>query len=341
VEESHQDKLKKLQEKYESMGQDINAYLDGLLLSNYLTYWDYIHLDTLLTLQHPKTDYPDEQIFIMYHQITELYFKLSLNELEQIANNGKTIAENGNDHGWRDRLTGEFLEARLKRINAYFEALTKSFEIMVQGMEKEQFLKFRMALLPASGFQSVQYRKIEIASAPLERLVSKDVRHSIADKQHSIETLFENIYWKKGATEVTTGAKTLTLKQFETKYSRELIEMAHAYSDKNVWKKFDALSPAEKSSKSLRTQMRLLDVNVNINWPLMHYKSAVRYLASKSGDAPATGGTNWQQYLPPRLQLRVFFPELWSELELQNWGRGWVEKVLADEVITKDNQEND
>lgn len=337
MEEDHQDKLKKLQEKYESMGQDINAYLDGLLLSNYLTYWDYIHLDTLLTLQHPKTDYPDEQIFIMYHQITELYFKLSLNELEQIANNGKNIGDNGNDLGWQPQLTGAFLEARLKRINAYFEALTKSFEIMVQGMEKEQFLKFRMALLPASGFQSVQYRKIEIASAPLERLVSKEVRDSIdLNKKQSVEALFENIYWKKGATEAMTGAKTLTLKQFEAKYSRELVDMAENYADKNVWRKFNDLNPEEKASQSLLTQMRLLDVNVNINWPLMHYKSAVRYLASKEGDAPATGGTNWQQYLPPRLQLRIFFPELWSEQELQNWGRGWVESVLADRIITKD-----
>ena len=82
--DSLQQQIEKLKQKYASMGQDIHAYLDGLLLANYLTYWDYVHLDTLLTLQHPKTDFPDEEIFIVYHQITELYFKLSLNEFEQI-----------------------------------------------------------------------------------------------------------------------------------------------------------------------------------------------------------------------------------------------------------------
>src|SRR3954466_15702582 len=79
------EQLKKLQAKYDFMGQDITSYLDGLLYSDYLTYWDYIHLDTLLSLQNPKTKFPDEKVFIVYHQITELYFKLILWEIEQIA----------------------------------------------------------------------------------------------------------------------------------------------------------------------------------------------------------------------------------------------------------------
>ncbi|HEY8937469.1 MAG TPA: tryptophan 2,3-dioxygenase family protein, partial [Cyclobacteriaceae bacterium] len=81
------EQLKKLQSKYDVMGQDISSYLDGLLYADYLTYWDYIHLDTLLSLQNPKTSFPDEKIFIIYHQITELYFKLILLEIEQIAFN--------------------------------------------------------------------------------------------------------------------------------------------------------------------------------------------------------------------------------------------------------------
>jgi tryptophan 2,3-dioxygenase len=71
-----------------------------------------------------------------------------------------------------------------------------------------------------------------------------------------------------------------------------------------------------------------LDVNVNINWPLSHYKSAVRYLQKDPEDIAATGGTNWQKYLPPRFQKRIFYPELWSEEEQTNWGKGWVEKEV-------------
>ena len=89
------DRVKKLAAKYDAMGQDIVSYLDGLLYADYLTYWDYIDLDVLLTLQKPKTSFPDETIFIVYHQITELYFKLSLHELHQICHNGKIIQKNG------------------------------------------------------------------------------------------------------------------------------------------------------------------------------------------------------------------------------------------------------
>ena len=77
--------INKLEEKYKNSGQDLSSYLDGLLYQRYLTYWDYIHLDTLLSLQVPRTHFPDEEIFIMYHQITELYFKLILHEQKQIV----------------------------------------------------------------------------------------------------------------------------------------------------------------------------------------------------------------------------------------------------------------
>src|SRR5688500_6686552 len=146
MEKSVSEKVKLLEDKYAQMGQDLNSYLDGLLLSNYLTYWDYTQVETLLTLQNPKTDYPDEMIFIMYHQITELYFKLSLHEYDQIAHNGKIISPNGKDEGYKEKLDATFFVERLNRINRYFEALTKSFEILVDGMEKEQFLRYSMAL---------------------------------------------------------------------------------------------------------------------------------------------------------------------------------------------------
>lgn len=319
------ERVNKLEEKYNLMGQNIEGYLDGLLLSNYLTYWDYIQVDTLLTLQNPKTDYPDEQIFIMYHQITELYFKLSLLEFEQIANNGKNIQANGQDLGWKDKIDADFFAERITRINRYFESLTKSFEIMVDGMEKEQFLKYRMALLPASGFQSAQYRKIEICATDFFNLVDKDVRDELKNKGLSIEQLFEHIYWKKGATELATGKKTLTLEQFEKKYSKDFIALANEYKGKNMWAKYTQLSDKDKQNTKLINALKELDVNVNINWPLMHYKSAVRYLQQNTEDIAATGGTNWQKYLPPRFQKRIFYPEIWTKQEQEDWGKGWVE----------------
>jgi tryptophan 2,3-dioxygenase len=321
-------KINLLDDKYQAMGQDLKSYLDGLLISNYLTYWDYVHVDKLLTLQNPKTDFPDELIFIIYHQITELYFKLSLHELEQIANNGRIVEKNGHDKGWKEYLDKDFFVKRVTRINRYFEALTKSFDIMIDGMEKEQFLTYRMALLPASGFQSAQYRMIEMSCTDLFYLVDKEVRPTIDAKTASIEKMFEHIYWKQGATELATGKKTLTLKQFEKKYTEQFLGLAHLYKTKNVWQKYLSLSAEDRQSEDVINALRQLDVNVNVNWPLCHYKSAARYLSAEDSDVPATGGTNWQKYLPPRFQKRIFYPELWNAEELDNWGKSWVESVI-------------
>lgn len=319
------ERVHQLEEKYGLTGQSLESYLDGLLLSNFLTYWDYVQVDTLLTLQNPRTDFPDEKIFIMYHQITELYFKLSLHEMEQIGNNGPNVMPNGQNLGWKDKLDVNFFADRITRINRYFESLTKSFEIMVDGMEKEQFLRYRMALLPASGFQSAQYRKIEICATDFFNLVDKEIRPQYAGKNAPIEELFNYIYWNKGATELSTGKKTLTLQQFEKKYSAEFIALAKEYENKNMWAKYKSLSPEDQKNARLINALKELDVNVNINWPLMHYKSAVRYLQQNTEDIAATGGTNWQKYLPPRFQKRIFYPELWTEQEKEEWGKGWVE----------------
>ena len=321
-------RLQQLEHKYSLMGQSLESYLDGLLTSNVTTYWDYINVDTLLSLQHPKTDFPDEQIFIMYHQITELYFKLSLHELNQIAHNGRNVLPDGEDMGWKDKLDVTYFIERVTRVNRYFEALTQSFSIMVNGMEKEQFLRYRMALLPASGFQSAQYRLIEISCTDLNQLVDKDFRAEYLNKDVEIEKLFENIYWNKGATEASTGNKTLTLKQFEKKYGEQFIAHAKEYKYKNIWAKYKALSNEDQQNPALINALKQLDINVNVNWPLEHYKSAVRYLQQAKTDVPATGGTNWQKYLPPRFQKRIFYPSLWNENEHAEWGKAWVDSAL-------------
>jgi tryptophan 2,3-dioxygenase len=302
--------LEKLSLKFAASGQDLNSYLEGLLHEKYLTYWDYIQLDTLLSLQKPKTAIPDEQIFIIYHQITELYFRLILLEMDQIH------LETGDE---------EFL-TRLERINRYFKNLVQSFDVMVDGMDQQQFLQFRMSLLPASGFQSAQYRMIEIRATPFINLVDKEVRSTISPDAE-IELMFEHIYWKKGATELATGKKTLTLESFEEKYAQELIDLARAMKGKTLGDRFQQ-GVSEPLLPQVIKALRRFDSFVNVNWPLAHYKSAVRYLERNPEDIAATGGTNWQKYLPPRFQKRIFFKNLFTEQELAEWGKSWVEKEV-------------
>ncbi len=304
------DQLKKLQQKYAVMGQDLSSYLDGLLHSDYLTYWDYIHLDTLLSLQNPKTQFPDEKVFIIYHQITELYFNLILWEIEQIAE--------------KENPEEKFFIARLDRIIRYFQLLENSFEVMVNGMEKEQFLKFRMSLLPASGFQSAQYRLIEICSTDLINLVHVEFREPMQEYS-DIEQQVEHLYWRSGATELASGKKTLTLQQFEEKYLKQFKETGMKYRTRNLRKIYQQHFP---SSNEVINRLREFDQLSNLLWPLAHLRSAGRYLHRDPDDIKATGGTNWQKYLPPRFQRIMFFPELWSEQEKAEWGKAAILKAI-------------
>jgi tryptophan 2,3-dioxygenase len=297
------EQVKKLQEKYAAMGQDLSSYLDGLLHSDYLTYWDYIHLDTLLSLQNPKTSFPDEQIFIIYHQITELYFRLVLLELRQITS--------------RKEPDVKFFTERLDRIVRYFRHLENSFEIMVRGMEKDQFLKFRMSLLPASGFQSAQYRLIEICSTDMINLVGDRDRASVVNP-HDIHELLEKLYWRSGATELATGKKTLTLQQFEQKYMGEFRKTGEAHVSNNLLQLY---KKHFQGNQEIIDRLREFDTLANVLWPLAHMKSASHYLEKDPEDIKATGGTNWQKYLPPRFQRIIFYPELWSEAEKNEWGK--------------------
>lgn len=300
------ERLQRLEEKFAAMGQDLTSYLDGLLYADYLTYWEYVELDTLLSLQKPRTPFPDELIFVTYHQITELYFKLIIHEIRQIA--------------FQDVLTAVFFTARLKRINRYVSLLIDSYDVMVHGMEKDQFLKFRMALLPSSGFQSVQYRMIELMATDMVNLVLPEDKGTLSE--HSpVDALYEAIYWKKGATELATQQKTLTLRQFERKYSQQLMQLGEEYRDRNLWQRYQHLDEADKNDSELIGQLRRFDHLLNIQWKLSHLRSAVQYLQNDPVVIEATGGTNWQQYLPPIRQQVRFFPGLWNEEERNEWGK--------------------
>ena len=309
------EKLDLLGKKYEAMGQDLDAYLEGLLHADYLTYWDYINLDTLLSLQQPKTSFPDEEIFIIYHQSTELYFKLALHELSQLNEVGTP--------------TGKQLLRCVTRVNRYFKILTDSFDVMIDGMEREQFLQFRMSLLPSSGFQSGQYRFIEVACTSFDRLMVADKRLStVGHAQSDIAEMYDDMYWRRGAVELASGKSTLTLRQFEKKYREQIIALGEERHATNLNALLINLPEAEQSPE-LIAALRMLDAQININWPLSHYRSAVKYLQRNPVDIAATGGTNWQKYLPPRFQKCIFFPSLWSEEEQAEWGKAWVDDQIA------------
>ncbi len=305
----------KLREKYEGEGEDFRDHLEGILYSDFVNYWDYIGIDALLNLQKPKTKYPDEMTFIIYHQITELYFKIIIHELESI--------------GYAEEITVELFLAKLKRINSYFHFLIQSFSGFMGGMEHGQFMKFRTALTPASGFQSIQYRLIELWATKFRYLLSHNMRGKFEDSD-SIKDMYPFLYWTDGATEKASGKKTLTLRQFEKKYRNLITRKGKEFFDKNLLVRFQSLSKKDQQNKALIAELRLFDINANVNWPLAHYRQAAKYLQKGSMTATSTGGTNWQEYLPPKFQRRIFYPQLWSQEEKDNWGKSWVMSEILD-----------
>lgn len=298
--------LAKLSDKYRDQEQPMNTYLEGLLHAKPINYWDYIQVDALFGLQHTRTDFPDEFIFIGYHQVTELLLMLILHELKQA-----TVEEG---------VSGKVLFDKIKRVNRYTQVAQMSFDVMRDGMDPEQYNQFRHTLTPASGFQSASFREIEYYCTDLWNLVYTHKKEELKGSQ-DIDELFKNIYWQAGGTDRKTGKKSLTLSQFEDKYLAGFKSLASSCQTRNLWQQYLKL-PAEEQTDELKNMMKLFDQTFNVNWPLVHLRTAEHYLEHGQEVKAATGGSDWKKYLHPSYQRRMFFPELLSQEELDNWGKG-------------------
>lgn len=291
----------RIAEKYKAIDQNPDVHLEGLVWAKPITYWDYILPDALLNLQIQRTTQPDEMVFIMYHQINELLFKMILWEINQVSN--------------KSEFTPEFFTEKLKRISRYFDMLSASFDIMGDGMEKEQYMNFRNTLTPASGFQSAQYRLIEFASTELINLIDNRFRANI-DRNTPYEHAYEHLYWQAAGKDHATGKKNTLIRLFEERYKKEFLEKMEQYNSSNLYTKFKQLPQHIQMNEELRKAMRHYDYTVNVTWVMAHYNAAAKYL----GEAEATGGSDWRKYMHPKYQKRIFFPDLWTKEELENWG---------------------
>src|SRR5687767_4283477 len=127
-----------------------------------VTYTNYLHLDELLSLQQPRSEGPehDELLFIVIHQVYELWFKEMLHELDRVA----------------DLLRGDEphrVQHTLKRILTILKVLVAQLDIL-ETMTPLEFLSFRSRLEAASGFQSDQFRQIEfVLGAKSEKAIDR------------------------------------------------------------------------------------------------------------------------------------------------------------------------
>ncbi|MAY84808.1 MAG: tryptophan 2,3-dioxygenase [Flavobacteriales bacterium] len=293
--------IDQIHQKYSSEGENPETYLKGLLHAKPINYWDYVEVETLLSLQKPRTNFKDEEIFIMYHQVTELVLKMIVHEIKQMSE------EEFNETIWLDKLN---------RIIRYTDMLITSFDVMKSGMNYDDYNTFRNTLAPASGFQSAQFREIEIYCTRLENLLNIQGKERIS-KNPSIGDYFEHIYWKDAGLDRKSGKKSLTLRQFEEKYLDRFLRLAEKCEGRTL----EETILQNEHSEALKERLKAFDYFYNVKWPMVHLETAQHYLDKKGENKAATGGSEWKKYLHPKFQQRKFFPSLWSAEEIEDWGK--------------------
>lgn len=294
--------LHQIENKYNELGENSETYLKGLLHAKPINYWDYVEVDTLLSLQKPRTNFKDEEIFIMYHQVTELFLKMMVHEIKQL------VDEPFEESVWMEKI---------ERLNRYTKMLIGSFDVMKYGMNYDDYNTFRSTLTPASGFQSAQFRRIEIYCTRLENLTNEQGKNRLSSTP-TTEEYFEHIYWKDAGLNRKTGEKSLTLRQFEERYLDQLIMLANKSKGNTLEDKVLSIS---NCSDTLKEKLKEFDHLYNVAWPLVHLETAQHYLDLKGENKAATGGSEWKKYLHPKHQQRKFFPTLWNDDEITNWGK--------------------
>jgi tryptophan 2,3-dioxygenase len=244
-----------------------------------LTYGGYLRLPELTALQVPQADPPahDELLFITVHQVYELWFKQVLYELEA-ARDAMTAQQT-----WRARHL-------LRRVHAIERLLVTQVEIL-ETMTPQDFLEFREALAPASGFQSAQYRELEFLSGVKDRAFLARFRSLTSDERDRlVRRLDEPSLWD--AFLGLIAARGLAVGGDEEIFaSLRTIARDRATHD-DLW----------QLAEDLLTHDELAGL-----WRARHVQMVERQIGTKSG----TGGSTGAPYLRKRVPLR-YYPLLWE-----------------------------
>jgi tryptophan 2,3-dioxygenase len=256
-------------------------------LKDRLTYGRYLHLPDVLNAQHLLTDQHDEMLFIVIHQASELWLKLAGHEVEAAIRN---IQADDFRHAFK-------VMARVKLI---LNQLTQSWSIL-STMTPVDYLKFRDALGPASGFQSHCYRKLEFLlgnkNSKLIRVHRHDpVVHDDLARVLNEPSLYDVVLRKLSDLGFDIDAEKLE-RDFSMPYEpNDSVEAAWiaVYSDPEKY--FELYELAEK----------LVDTEDAFqNWRFKHMYTVQRIIGNRRG----TGGSSGVPFLKKAIETS-FFPEL-------------------------------
>ena len=255
-----------------------------------LSYGSYLRVPELLALQQPLSDPPhhDETLFILIHQVYELWFKQTLHEL---------------DASVRFLDAGDLLRVAkaFKRIHAIQRVLEQQVEIL-ETMTPQDFNQFRDRLNPASGFQSAQFREIEIRCGL--RMSPEAVRHLDVTPEERAR-----LERRMGEPTLYDALKGLLAREgFDVSSHDALVDA------------FRAIYQGDERRYALYLLLEdLIDFDERFSlWRGRHVQMVERMIGMK----PGTGGSLGAAYLKTTLQRR-FFPELWEVRTVLGGSSGW------------------
>ena len=254
-----------------------------------MTYGDYLHLDSILGAQHPRSPDHNEMLFIIQHQTSELWIKLMLQELR----------------GARERIRTDELPAAFKmlaRVSRIMEQLVHAWDVLAT-MTPSEYSALRPYLGSSSGFQSYQYRELEFIlgnkrAAMLNPHAHRPELHALVLQALQAPSLYDEairLLVRKGfAIDVADVERDWSEpRAFSESLTRAWLE---------VYRKPDAhwdLYQLAEEFVDLEDAFR--------QWRFRHVTTVERIIGFK----PGTGGTSGVAYLRKMLDV-VLFPELWK-----------------------------
>lgn len=256
-----------------------------------LTYSGYLHLDRILSAQHPLSQPPhhDEMLFIVQHQVAELWLKLLLHELTAAQRHIQA------DEVWQTRKV-------LSRCKQVLHQLTAQWGVL-ETLTPSEYMEFRDVLGPSSGFQSLQYRLIEFLLGNKNAGMVK-----VFDHDESAQALLE--------TQLNAPSLYDTFLRYMARWGHD-IPAHHVERDFSKPHEFDeALMPVfeavyedrDRYWREYSLSEDLVDVETQFQvWRFRHMRTVMRVIGFKRG----TGGSSGVSFLQKALDL-TFFPELFE-----------------------------
>jgi len=272
------------------MSEPFNPAEDGaqMAFDGRMSYGDYLHLDAILTAQHPRSTAHDEMLFIIQHQSSELWMRLAIHEI----GTARALLSEGH---FRPAFK---LLARVARI---FEQLNRAWDVL-RTMTPSDYTEFRDALGQSSGFQSLQYRLIEFMLGNRNRAMLKPHAH----RPELLATLAAELARPSLYDVALRGLAAAGLGVPQAVLERDVTQAYGADAGvEAAWS--EVYRAPERYWELYELAEKLVDTEDYFRrWRFNHVTTVERVIGFKRG----TGGTSGVAYLRRMLAVELF-PELW------------------------------